>query len=417
VAERLETGIAVVGAGPAGIAAACRAAEAGARVVLIDEAPVAGGQVWRHRPASPPPRAARPWLERLAACGAGRLTGSVVDAEGAHSLHVAEDERLVRVECERVVLATGARERFLPFPGWTLPNVLGVGGAQALLKAGASFRGRRVVIAGSGPLLLPVAASLARAGARVGLVAEQAPWPAVARFASRLLLRPAKLLQAIGYRSRFATTRYRCGVWLTAARGAAQVEAAELTDGRRRWTLDCDVLAAGFGLVANLELPVLLGCRVAAGGVVVHDDQATSVTDAFCAGEPTGIGGVDLALLEGQIAGLAAAGRSSEAKALAPRRDRERAFARDLAEAFALRPELRRLPAAETLVCRCEDVALGRLRPEWSARQAKLYTRAGMGPCQGRVCGPALEFLFGWERDSVRPPLMPLALSDLEARR
>ncbi|HEY0971687.1 MAG TPA: FAD-dependent oxidoreductase, partial [Gemmatimonadales bacterium] len=153
--------VAVVGAGPAGIAAAIGASRAGRRVVVLDQGLAAGGQIWRHRPGAPPPDEARPWLDRLARSGATTLFGtSVVELradDGAFTLVGARGAAPCRVEAERVVLATGARERFLPFPGWTLPGVTGVGGAQALLEMGTSVAGRRAVVAGSGPLLLPVA--------------------------------------------------------------------------------------------------------------------------------------------------------------------------------------------------------------------------------------------------------------------
>src|SRR5262249_27676954 len=136
--------------------------------------------------------------------------------------------------------------------------------------------------------------------------------------------------------------------------------------------------------------------------------------EVFAAGELTGIGGAEIALLEGEIAGLAAAEKRAEAMALRVRRDSLEGFARRLRETFALRPELRELATPATIACRCEDVALGRLRPQWTPRQAKLYTRAGMGPCQGRVCGAAFEFLFGWPPDTVRPPLVPVTLEALK---
>jgi NADPH-dependent 2,4-dienoyl-CoA reductase/sulfur reductase-like enzyme len=319
----------------------------------------------------------------------------------------------VRIEAARIVLATGARERFLPFPGWTRPGVVGVGGAQALVKSGASVVGRRALVAGSGPLLLPVAATLARAGARVVAAVEQAPRAKVVAFAQRV--GPAKLVEAVWYRLGFAGASFRTGAWIAAVDGTGdRVEAATITDGRRRWTERCDLVAAAYGLVPNLELPRLLGCRVEAGAVAVNEVQLTSVPEVFAAGELTGIGGAELAIVEGEIAGLAAADRRAEALALRPRRDALEAFARRLRETFALRPELRELATPETVACRCEDVTFDRLHPQWSPRQAKLYTRAGMGPCQGRVCGAAFEFLFGWPPDSVRPPLVPVTLEALK---
>lgn len=417
--ETLQADVAVVGLGPAGIAAAVRAAEAGARVVALDEAFSSGGQIWRGYVAKPrrSPRLARRWHKRL-----GRLPAeacriltrtSVVDSPAPGVLTGVNEAEVVRVEAATIVVATGARERFLPFPGWTRPGVLGVGGAQALVKSGASVKGRRVVVAGSGPLLLPVAATLARAGARVVAVLEQAPLSRIWDFAKGL--GPGKLLEAALYRVAFPRAPYRPGTWITAVTGPElEVEAVTITDGRRSWSERCDLVASAYGLVPNLELPRLLGCRVEAGVLVVNEVQLTSVPEVFAAGEPTGIGGADLALVEGEIAGLAAAGRRGEALALRPRRQRLEAFARRLRETFALRPELRDLAKPETIACRCEDVPLDRLRPQWTPRQAKLYTRVGMGACQGRVCGAALEFLFGWPADTVRPPLVPVTLEALK---
>lgn len=415
--ERVTTQVAVVGAGPAGIAAACRAAESGAEVLLLDEGLVAGGQIWRHLDSHQLPASAREWLGRLARSGARVAPRStVVDGglgRGSHRLVVTEGPRLREVSAERIIVATGARELFLPFPGWTLPNVMGVGAAQALLKSGASFRKRNVVVAGSGPLVLPVAALLAADGARLRLVAEQAARAAVLRFGASLWRQPRKLVEAARFRVAFSGSPYRTGVWVVAARGDRQVQEVDLTDGRRTWTEPCDLLCCAFGLLPNLELPLLLGCEIAENGVSVDGRQATSVAGVFAAGESTGVGGAESALLEGQIAGLAAAGRDAAAAKLTGRRDEGRAFGRRLATAFAPRAALRALATAETIVCRCEDVTLARLDAGWSRRQAKLYTRVGMGPCQGRVCGPGLELLFGWDRDSVRPPLSPTSLGML----
>lgn len=418
----IDTDVAIVGGGPAGIAAAVRAAESGRRVMVLDEGASTGGQIWRSGPGTRAPRAARPWLRQLVRSGATTLGGaSVIDARALGSGHgfaltVERGGAPFRVHATTLVLATGARERFLPFPGWTLPGVVGIGGAQALLKAGVSFAGQRVVIAGTGPLLLPVAASLAHAGARVTLVAEQTPAAAVAKFAVGLWRTPGTLVQAARYRRAFLRTRYAPGTWVTSAAGPDVVREITLTDGRRRWAEPCDVLCSGYGLVPNTEVPRLLGCAVSAGAVMVDEWQCTTVPGVYCAGEPTGIGGVDLALLEGQIAGLALAGSNARASAaLRGKRVAARAQARRLDRAFALRDELKSLAAPDTIVCRCEDVPLGALRREWTPRQAKLYTRAGMGPCQGRVCGAALECLFGWESDAVRLPAQPALLSTLLA--
>jgi NADPH-dependent 2,4-dienoyl-CoA reductase/sulfur reductase-like enzyme len=317
------------------------------------------------------------------------------------------------VHARRIVLATGARELFIPFPGWTLPGVVGVGGAQALLKAGTSFRGKRVVIAGSGPLLLPVAASLATRGARLAIVAEQTPREAVVSFVSGLWRSPSLLAQAAQYRARFASTRYATGTWVTEAHGREHVTAVTLTDGRRTWREDADVLCTGYGLVPSVELARVLGCDVRDDAVVVDDIQQTSVAGVYAAGEVTGVGGAPLALIEGEIAGTAATARHVAVGSLMHRRDALRASARRMRATFAPRAELRACVTPDTIVCRCEDVTLAAVSHAPNARAAKLYTRAGMGPCQGRTCAPALSFLCGWAPDTVRSPVEPAPISVL----
>lgn len=419
--ERLECDVAVVGAGPAGVAAACRAAESGARTVVLDEGLAPGGQIHRHLPDRAPPAAARPWLARLARSGAIVRGGAAVfDAvrEGKRwllSAEIRDAACVVGAKC--LVLATGARELFLPFPGWTLAGVMGAGGAQALWKSGASVAGRRAVVGGSGPLLLPVAASLAKAGADVRMVAEQTSLASLARFAAGLSRFPGKLVEAARYRSVFFGTPYRVGTWVAEARGDSRLESVVLTNGSARFELACDLAAVAYGLVPNLELALLLGCEIRAGAVAADELQETSVAGVFCAGEPCGVAGVDVAIAEGEIAGLAAARRfakaSAEGRRLAAVRARGRRLAAAMDRAFHPRAELKRIARPETIVCRCEDANFAEIARCQSAREAKLSSRAGMGPCQGRVCGPALAFLFGWDSDSVRPPIKPATLGSL----
>lgn len=413
--ERLRADVTVVGAGPAGLAAAAAAAEVGARVLVLDEAPQAGGQIWRGRA----PRAAHRWLAALDSPGVTWRPGaSIVDAPGAGQLLAVQAGRALHVESGRLVLATGARELFLPFPGWTLPNVLGVGAVQALVKGGLDVRGRRVVLAGSGPLLMPAALTLRKARARLALVAEQAAPEVVQRFTLGLLRTPAKLLAGAAYLARLLPTRYRTGVWVLAAHGSARVESVTLTDGHVTWQLPCDVLACGYGLLPNLELPRLLGCALTTGdlgleAVVVDARQATSVSGVFAAGETTGVKGVEAALVEGHLAGRAAAGQPRQEARWRRAQVRGQRFAATLARTFAPRAELRARVQADTLVCRCEDVTSARLAGFPNARAAKLVTRAGMGACQGRVCGPATRFLCGYGLDNVRAPLVPAPLNVL----
>jgi D-hydroxyproline dehydrogenase subunit alpha len=413
--QRQVCDVVVIGGGPAGMAASARAAESGARVLVIDEGTGTGGQIWRPSVRLTSPRRAKQWRARVEASGATVLSStSVVDVvRGTDGDWIVLAESVadsLEISAKTVILATGARERFLPFPGWTLPNVVGIGGAQALLKGGMSFRGRRVVIAGSGPLLLPVAASLSKAGANVALVAEQASLGRVAGFAMGLWRQPTTLVQAALLRAAFIKTRYVTGTWVTSAKGEAGVARVTVTDGRASREIACDVLCAAFGLVPSTELARLLGCQVERGAVVVNELQETTIAGVYCAGEPTGIGGVDLSLVEGVIAGAAAAGQPADDR-LRSRRAMLRQQAIALNNAFALRPEVNKLATPDTIVCRCEDVRMRDLEPRWTARQAKLYTRAGMGPCQGRICGGALDCVMNWSPDSVRPPTQPARLA------
>ena len=404
--------VVIVGSGPAGIAAACAAAESGATTAVLDDNPAPGGQIWRGR--KPPSRQAARWIERLRRTSVRMIHGTTVIAAPEAGRLLAQDAAgALEIAYRDLILATGARERFVPFPGWTSPRVLGAGGLQAMAKSGMSIAGKSVVVAGSGPLLLAVADALRKEGARVLAVAEQAPWSKLVPFGPHLMMDFAKLRQAMGIKARLLGVPYLAGSW--------PVEVADLGDRlhvtlqtpRGRRELDCDYLACGFFLVPNLELATLLGCRLEAHGVHVDERQRTSVPHVFAAGEATGIGGLDKSLIEGEIAGYVAAGRPQLSARLDRARARSHRFAAALRKTFALREELKSLPTSETIVCRCEDVAYARLASHTSPRDAKLQTRCGMGPCQGRICGPACSFLFGWPDNTPRPPLYPAPLENL----
>ena len=392
--------VVVVGAGPAGLAAARRAIECGVQVALIDDNPARGGQIWRNLPVPPE------WESKPATV----LGASVVAAPAPHTLLLESFEGDEEIGYRALILATGARERFLPFPGWTQPHVMGAGGLQALAKSGFPVAGKRIVVAGSGPLLLAVAKYLKDHGAQAPLIAEQADALALARFSLALTLQPGKLVQGALLRLGLRSVRYHSSCWpIETAPGSITLRRA----GGKIWTEPCDYVACGFGLVPNTELPALLGCRVAGGCVAVDQLQQTSVANVYAAGEVTGIGGLDLSLIEGEIAGCAAAGRPELAAKRFAARASGRRFATALDRAFALRPELKSLAKDDTIVCRCEDVPLGRIRACAGWREAKLQTRCGMGPCQGRMCSGAVDFLFGWTNESVRPPLYPARIGTL----
>lgn len=417
MAERYD--VLVVGAGPAGLAAAAAAARQGARVGLLDAQARMGGQVWRHDVDHGAPRAAR---RRFATLHDGSVDwlaqARMVAAEpGRVLVEGADDARWL--EYGALVLATGARELLLPFPGWTLPGVTGAGGLQALAKQGWPVAGKRVVVAGSGPLLLATAASLRRHGAHVLAIHEQASRGAMLRFTAGLWRWPARLAQAASLRARLAGVAYRWGSVAVAALGEDHLREVELETTAGRERVACDLLAVGYGLVPNVELARLLGCELETRDtherVRVDACQRTSIANVYAAGEVCGIGGRDAALVEGAIAGLAASGATSGLAGLQRRRRCVRAFARHLDANFVLDPRVRALATPDTLVCRCEDVPLRALDGLHDARGAKLATRCGMGACQGRICGAALAELGRFPAGGTRPPVFPARLATLAA--
>ena len=421
----------VIGAGPAGLAAARAAASHGAQVALVDLQARAGGQVWRpdlRRGIAPGLRRALSALDEVAPIR--WYLAAQAFAADANRIWIEQEpgasgEGLLELRYRNLILASGARELLLPFPGWTLPGASGAGALQALAKQGWPIGGRRVLVAGSGPLLLAAAATLRAHGAQLLAICEQAPAAAVRGFAARLWRWPGKLAQAAALRARLVGVPYRCGAWVRAAHADGASIEVEIETARGVERIACDRLAVGYGLVPNLELARQLGCALAPqgrhAGVRVDARQATSVAGVYAAGEACGIGGVEVARIEGAIAGHHAAGADDAARALYPRRQRARAFAELLPRHFALRDEVRACATADTLVCRCEDVPLARLQGWADARAAKLATRCGMGSCQGRICGAALAELnlFPASSDSVigaslmRPPLFPTRLAGL----
>ncbi len=399
----------VIGAGPAGLSAALAAAESGKQTILLDQSPWLGGQIWRSEESHSIPPEGKGLLENVKASGIVVFSEATVFAAPSPRVIQADTPtQVLEITWKKLILATGARELFLPFPGWTLPGVLGPGGLHAMAKAGWPVRGKRVVVAGTGPLLLAAADGLRKQGAQIQVIAEQAPFSKILRFGFGLLRYPGKLVQGMGVKSRLLGVPYRCGCWPVQADGVSSVERVTLSDGVHSWTEPCDYLACGFHLVPNIELAVLLGCELDGDTVKTNELQETTQQDILCAGEPTGVAGVECALVEGRLAGLVAAGRATEARALQGKRAAWHRFRGALQETFSLRPELRTLAAVSTIVCRCEDVRHGDLASCKDGRSAKLHTRCGMGACQGRTCGASTRFLFGWEPSSVRPPVFPV---------
>ncbi|TDF82508.1 FAD/NAD(P)-binding oxidoreductase [Pseudomonas sp. H9] len=405
------TNLLIIGAGPAGLAAAQAAAPTAARIILLDDNPQPGGQIWRAGPKANVPAQARQLREQVLACANVQYyPGTRVIAQSAPDTLLVEDaERGWQIRYDRLILCTGARELLLPFPGWTLPGVTGAGGLQALIKGGLPVHDQRIVIAGSGPLLLASAATAKQNGAQIVQIAEQASTAAVAGFAAQLPRWPRKLLQSFSLLDR----QYRTASYVLAALGNERLEGVRLQLNDKVVEVACERLACGFGLIPNTQLGQALGCAVVDQAIRVDQWQQTSQSGIYAAGECTGFGGSERALVEGAIAGYAAVGDRQQAQSLWRRRSRWHGFAKALNRAFALDPALKSLATADTLVCRCEDVPYAALTTQRNWREAKLASRCGMGACQGRVCGAATAHLFGWQTPAPRPPFSPARIDTL----
>ncbi|HEU4568237.1 MAG TPA: FAD-dependent oxidoreductase [Marmoricola sp.] len=449
--------VVVVGAGPAGLASATAAGTRGASVALVDAGAAPGGQYWRHPATARLGAVTAPGVEgdKLAHLHHGlRDYRRLVDLLARHveagttrylsqhhvwtierhdegfAVHAVDrsgaSERAVEVRGRRLVLAPGAYDRQVPFPGWTLPGVMTAGGAQALLKGNGVVAGSRVVVAGTGPFLLPVAAGLARAGAEVVGVHEASSARAWLRHVGAVLRNADKLGEGLGYARGLARHKVpvRSRSVLVAAHGDDRLSAVTVAragrDGVESGTeqvIECDTLAVGWGFTPQLELPLELGCetRVDTDGsvvCVVDDDQQGSVPGVFVAGEACGVGGAVLALVEGAIAGAAAAGVPVRDPRLRRQRSALRSFAAAMHAAHPVPTGWADRLTDDTIVCRCEEVSAVRLRAAvdagaGDARTAKLLARPGMGWCQGRVCGYATACLTAaWSGTPYRPELV-----------
>lgn len=405
--------IAIVGAGPGGISAAIAASETGAQVFLIDENPYVGGQIWRQKLGKISDPNSQKWISKLNSSSIKFSPGTTVQSFLDQKLICSNTSgQKITVEADKVILANGARELFLPFPGWTLPNVVGCGGIQALVKSGLDVKNKKIVIAGTGPLMLAVAAYLKKSGAQVAGIFEQAPSSKLNKFVKYLLFnQPSKIKQGISLRLKTLSTPIKNGWWVKSALGSDKLSSVEVTNGAEIKKVDCDYLACGFGLIPNSELASILGCELHNGFVKVNENQETAVSGIYAVGELTGIGGVDKALFEGETAGRSAAGSplaSSESEKM-----KNSEFVKRLEDTYALREEVKLLAESETIFCRCEDVSYGDVCSQSDQRTAKLYTRCGMGACQGKICSAMGQELFGWSRNKIKSPLIPVDIESL----
>lgn len=475
--------VAIVGAGPAGLAAATHAAEAGAGVVVIDANEQPGGQFWRHRSETQSATNApaddgalhHGWNDYLAlrarfdeGVARGRITPFfftsvwMARTPGSDAPRVALNltasvstiappaPPLVRAHA--LVIATGGYDRQLPVPGWQLPGVYAAGGIQAFAKQNGSLPGSRFVVAGTGPFLLPVADNIVSLGGTVAAVLESASLAGWVPRVHRAALVPAKAIEGIGYAATFVRHRipYRQRTVITEILGDRHVEAlrtarvtrsGDVMTGSERIIDNIDGVGLGWGFTPQLELPVSLGVatRIDVDGslvATVDPAQHSSVPGVFLAGEITGVGGAVLSVLEGEIAGSSAAayaagGMPAPASGRVARNiARQRSFAEAMHRAHPVPAGWQSRLHDDTIVCRCEEVTAEQVheaRETVDARDARTQkgaTRAGMGWCQGRVCGFAVSCLASTDGTPAqssllsvnkRPVAQPLTLAEISA--
>lgn len=454
----------IIGGGPAGLAAANAALHRGAPVTLLEAAPRLGGQFWRH----PIDRSTTDtslqhgWKTFLALADRVTSDPAATVITSAQVWAIDHDQQIPRVQVavgpadgpgremitvsgDALIIATGAHDRTLPFPGWDLPGVVTGGAAQAMAKAEAVAVGKQVVVAGSGPFLLPVAAALTAVGARVVAIYEAStPRSVAAGWLPHSPWLAPKAPELGSYVARLARHRvpYRTGRAVVRAHGVDGISGVTVSRIDRDWRpipgtaeyLDADAVCVSHGFTPRLELAIAAGCAIGADRFVTVDaGQQSSVPDVYCAGETTGIGGADVALVEGRIAGHVAAGGAlsdPELRSAVRRRRTLRRLAAAVRDGHRIGRGWTSWLTDDTVVCRCEEVSYGSLRAILAATQSnglrsvKLTSRVGLGPCQGRICGRTVEELMAGSDDLTnadgviidrRPIVAPVRFSELAA--
>lgn len=437
----------IVGGGPAGLAAADTALSQGMKVMLLDEQPGPGGQIYRNivetgeaqrRILGPDYVAGDGLLAVLERSGLDYRPGSVVwEVTPDRTVYFTQGGRARAVSADRIILATGAMERPMPFPGWTLPGVMTCGAAQIMLKTGGAVA-EGAVLAGGGPLLLLIASQMLAAGTRIEAIVETTP---TRNFIAALPHLP-RALRAAGYLRKgqaMMSILRRAGIpWYKAAGdlravGAGRVEALRFTAGGKSREVACKTLLLHQGVVPNVQITRSLRLEhdwddmQRAWRPRTDEWGLTALPGIFVAGDGGGIVGAKASAIQGRLAAL----RATEAPVgeAVPLRQ---ALAREL----AIRPFLDRLyrppaefsrPGDETIVCRCEEVTAGDIREHvrigcLGPNQAKAYSRAGMGPCQGRICGLVVSEIIAGVRGvspaevgyyRIRAPIKPVTIGEL----
>jgi NADPH-dependent 2,4-dienoyl-CoA reductase/sulfur reductase-like enzyme len=447
--------VVVIGAGPAGLRAAEALVRGGIRPILIDEAERPGGQIYRQPPAgaarSPEALYGFEAKKAIALHAILPRLGDAIDYRprtlvwnvSAQRLDTLGPKRPDGLDFDRLVIASGAMDRVLPFPGWTLPGVFTLGGAQIALKAQGVSIGRRVAFVGAGPLLPLVVYQYAKAGAEIAAVLDVTPFSAKLKSAPGLLAEFGTLAKGFWYTLRNAVA----GLTICSDVRAIGVEGEGRVRGLRwrdaagiRHSVACDAVGASFGLRSETQLADLAGCAFAFDAVtrqwVPLRDAAgrSSVASVYLAGDGAGIGGADVAELQGARAALAVLedlGKPIDKAGVAVldrKLARQARFRLALEHAYPYPAHLLDGVADDEIVCRCEGITAGTLRAAARERDAhemnrlKAFTRVGMGRCQGRVCGHAaaelLSRTLGRDIASIgrlrgNPPVKPIPVGGL----
>ena len=450
--------LAIIGAGPAGMAAAIEAAALGLSVVVLDQQADPGGQIYRSLEKQVVSKEAdfggdyfqgRSLIDAFRKSAADYLPETQVwEVTKNRDIHFQKDGAVQHLRAEQIIIASGAQERPFPIPGWTLPGVMTAGAAQILLKS-ASLGARQAVFAGSGPLLYLVVWQYVQAGLPVAAVLETTLLSNYLRAAPCLpagLSVPAYLIKGLKLMTdlRRARVPWISGVDDVRADGKKMIESVSYSKGGRWRQIETDHLFLHQGIVPDTNLSVSIGCRhtwndVQACWHVERDPWGgTSLDGILVAGDGGGIGGAMAARLQGLLAAISAAQKlgvlsvnDRDSRSQKPLRTlaRERRARKFLDILYKAQDRFRRLPEDETVVCRCEGIKAGEVRAAAALgcqgpNQLKAFTRAGMGPCQGRQCGLTVSEIMAQTRGTgvddigylrTRPPLKPITLGALAA--
>jgi NADPH-dependent 2,4-dienoyl-CoA reductase/sulfur reductase-like enzyme len=454
----------VVGAGPAGMAAALELSRYDVNTAVIDEGEAPGGQVYRRIPAAFKETSAKRMTHRQRA--GRRLTqaflqpnekmtifsqSSIWGSFEPHSLNVLHSDQILKLSYQKLIICEGANKRFIPFPGWTLPGVMSIGGMQKLLRHQRLIPGKRILLAGTGPLLIAAAAELIQSGANMAGVLEAAKLLEISPLISEMFRQKGLLEESIVnviplLKNRKLLQRRSC---IVEAHGKDRVEAVTICQLDDDWrpvaaskkVVKTDAVGIGFGFKPGGRLSRLCGCKhyfdSKKGGFVPILDayQAADQADIYVAGDAAGIGGATMAEIQGGIAGVHAAcslGRISKNRfgpliqPLLKSKERVAQYSRKLEQIYRPRDAIYQTITPETIICRCEGVTAGEIWEQMEKGRLDLTSlkpaRLGMGPCQGRGCesiAAELLRLNGVDPHVIkplglRPPLIPMPISVFE---